>query len=183
MTAIFGALLCGILVNAIALQHGRHPAPLFGRRARASASRTLEPIPAPPPRPTSFASVPVAAPAPAETSNPTPAPRKEEARRARQDEIGALIGENVPHARRNEIGELIKESIPQGRHTERTVTAVQKALRKLGFQVKATGDLGVATRQALEKFERDRRLPISSELNPRVIHVLAARSGLSIPEE
>lgn len=166
VAAVFGALLCGILVNAIALQRGHHPAPLFGRRSHASPPRLAEPAPAPPPRPADFASPSIAAPAPLAPAL-SPLPKSEDARRVREDEIG----------------ELIETGAPPGKHAERTVTAVQKALRKLGFPVKATGDFGVATRQALERFERDRRLPISGELSPRLIHALEARSGLPIPQE
>ena len=61
------------------------------------------------------------------------------------------------------------------------IIAAQRALEKLGFQVTADGVLGSGTRAAIRKFERERDLPVTGELNPRTLRTLGARSGVSIP--
>ncbi len=59
-----------------------------------------------------------------------------------------------------------------------SVLAAQRALQKLGYEVTPDGHLGAATRQALEKFERDRRLSVNGELSPKLLHELADAVGL-----
>ncbi len=61
------------------------------------------------------------------------------------------------------------------------IVAAQRALERLGFQVIADGVLGPGTRAAIQKFERERDLPVTGELNPRTLRTLGARSGVSIP--
>ena len=48
------------------------------------------------------------------------------------------------------------------------MAAAQRALTKLGYgTLKSDGAIGPGTRQAIEKFERDRRLPVTGDLNSR----------------
>ena len=61
------------------------------------------------------------------------------------------------------------------------VAAVQKALIMSGFVLRADGVMGATTRQALERFERDRKLPVTGDLSPRTLRELAQESGVSIP--
>ena len=58
------------------------------------------------------------------------------------------------------------------------VTAVQRALSDFGYgQIKVTGVFDPDTRAALEKFERDRRLPPTGQMSDRVVRELAAMTG------
>ena len=58
------------------------------------------------------------------------------------------------------------------------VMAVQRALSEFGYgQIKASGVYDAATRVAIEKFERERRLPITGEMSDRVVRELAAMTG------
>ena len=58
------------------------------------------------------------------------------------------------------------------------VTAVQRALSDFGYgQIKPTGVFDPDTRAALEKFERDRRLPPTGQISDRVVRELAAMTG------
>ena len=58
------------------------------------------------------------------------------------------------------------------------VTAVQRALSDFGYgQIKPTGVFDPETRAALEKFERDRRLPPTGQMSDRVVRELAAMTG------
>jgi peptidoglycan hydrolase-like protein with peptidoglycan-binding domain len=58
------------------------------------------------------------------------------------------------------------------------VTAVQRALTDFGYgQIKPTGVFDPETRAALERFERDRKLPPTGQLSDRVVRELAAMTG------
>jgi peptidoglycan hydrolase-like protein with peptidoglycan-binding domain len=62
----------------------------------------------------------------------------------------------------------------------RSVASVQRALNRLGYgPVKADGIFGSGTKLALERFERDRKLPVSGEMSPRILKELAAASGIA----
>ena len=62
------------------------------------------------------------------------------------------------------------------------VLSAQRALAKLGYPVKPDGMMGAATRTAIERFEQDRRLPVTGEFNARTLRDLSAASGISIPQ-
>jgi len=82
-----------------------------------------------------------------------------------------LKAEPAPRAAvRDPIADLIA---PQPR-----VTAVQRALNDYGYgPVKATGVYGAETVAAIEKVERDRKLPVTGQISPRLMRELAALTG------
>ena len=161
---VVAGLVTGITLNAVQFQTGYHPSPLFGGpRAAASAPKSLAagapPMPAPvaaAPAPAAPSVAQLAAPRAAE---PAPAP-------AKKDPIAALLNGETP----------VEAAVPPAR-----VAAVQKALIKSGFVLRADGVMGATTRQALERFERDRKLPVTGDLSPRTLRELAQESGVSIP--
>lgn len=58
------------------------------------------------------------------------------------------------------------------------VTAVQRALNDFGYgPVKATGVYGPETVAAVQKFERDRKMPVTGQISPRLMRELAALTG------
>lgn len=58
------------------------------------------------------------------------------------------------------------------------VTAVQRALTDFGYgQIKPTGNFDPDTRAAIERFERDRRLPVTGQISDRLVRELAAMTG------
>ena len=58
------------------------------------------------------------------------------------------------------------------------ITAVQRALADFGFgQIKPTGILDSDTRAAVEKFERERRLPVDGQISDRLVRELAGMTG------
>ena len=58
------------------------------------------------------------------------------------------------------------------------VIAVQRALNDFGYgPVKATGIHGTETVSAIQKFERDRKLPVTGQISPRLVRELAALTG------
>ena len=58
---------------------------------------------------------------------------------------------------------------------------MQKALVKAGFVLRMDGMMGATTRQALERFEVERKLPVTGDLSPRTLRELASQSGVAIP--
>ena len=62
--------------------------------------------------------------------------------------------------------------------TSTRVAAVQRALTDFGYgQLQPTGVFDNATKTAIEKFERERKLPISGQISERVTRELAAVTG------
>jgi peptidoglycan hydrolase-like protein with peptidoglycan-binding domain len=60
------------------------------------------------------------------------------------------------------------------------VLSGQRALARLGYGVKVDGMMGAGTRQAIERFEQDRRLPVTGEFGPRTVRELSAVSGIMV---
>ena len=177
---VVAALATGIALNAVMFQTGHHPAPLFGGpRAVASAPKTVAvaPPPMPAPRPAALAqSAPnTAAPAPAPAAPPVVQPTAPRAT-LREAEAAPVVPKKDP------IAALLNgESAMDAAGPTARVAAVQKALIKSGFVLRADGVMGATTRQALERFERDRKLPVTGELSPRTLRELAQQSGVAIP--
>jgi peptidoglycan hydrolase-like protein with peptidoglycan-binding domain len=62
--------------------------------------------------------------------------------------------------------------------SSRRVVAVQRALTEYGYgQIKLTGIFDEATKAAVEKFERGRKLPVSGQISDRLMRELAAITG------
>jgi len=76
----------------------------------------------------------------------------------------------APRPRPDPIAELIA---PAPR-----VVAVQRALNDYGYgPVKVTGNFGAETVSAIQKFERDRKLPVTGQISVRLLRELAALTG------
>jgi hypothetical protein len=162
-----------IVVNALSFQSARHPAPFFAkgegtaavhRRAAAPASPPVMPPvepPVPPTRPTTSPAAP-----------PQPSPRV-----ALRDPIGDIIrGVDTTSSAAAAARPAEDRSEPQ-----RHVAAAQRALLKLGYgPLKVDGIMGQETRQAIERFERDRRLAPTGELGLRIVRELSAQSGIRV---
>ncbi|HYZ44182.1 MAG TPA: peptidoglycan-binding domain-containing protein, partial [Xanthobacteraceae bacterium] len=58
------------------------------------------------------------------------------------------------------------------------VVALQRALAEYGYgQIKPSGIIDAETQAAIEKFERERRLPITGQASDRLVRELAAMTG------
>jgi hypothetical protein len=136
-----------ILVNALFLQSGRHPAPIFTEVGQ-PATRTTGSIPMPPPKPQASARLPTTLPAaPVKTAA---APRAD----SRTDPIAELL------------------------EPPNQTAAVQRALAEFGYgQIKPTGTVGPETRAAIERFERERRLPVTGQISERLTRELSLLKG------
>jgi peptidoglycan hydrolase-like protein with peptidoglycan-binding domain len=204
-----------ILINALKLQPGPHPAPIFKIRPRPVASDTVNTLASLPARP---ADVPVLR---SDAGTPTPRARgdivadiqRELAKRnfydgaadgisgpktdtairdflqatglrvsaePTEELLRALVHSPIrapstrggtPAPRVDPIAELIAPS-------SKRVLAVQRALAEAGYaQIRATGVFGPETQAAIEKFERERKLPITGQISDRLIRELAALTG------
>jgi peptidoglycan hydrolase-like protein with peptidoglycan-binding domain len=84
--------------------------------------------------------------------------------------VKAPAGRGAAPARPDPIAQLIAPT--------QKVAAIQRALADFGYgQLKPTGVYDPETRAAIEKFERDRRLPITGQMSEAVVRELAAMTG------
>jgi hypothetical protein len=173
--AVSAALLTGILLNALAFQNARHPSPLFGTPiAITPEAHAPKPVPRPlsisaAPTPIAPSTQPVAIP-----TRPIGTPRDAEPAAAPPpDAIGEML--RAAPASSAAASSTSPSAIDSAR-----ILLVQKALMKLGYVVRPDGAMGSTTRQAIEKFERERGWPARGELTPRVLREISARSGLSL---
>lgn len=88
-------------------------------------------------------------------------------RTAKPKEISAAA---VGPVRNDPIANLIAPS--------KRVLSIQRALSDFGYgQIKPTGAYDPETRTAIEKFERDHKLPITGQISDRFVRELAAMTG------
>ncbi|MDF2120492.1 peptidoglycan-binding protein [Roseiarcaceae bacterium H3SJ34-1] len=177
------ALLVAIAANALFLQTARHPAPLFAgagsptpQQGGQQAGLTQPAIPVPSPRPAELAT---ASTAPAVTRATAPA----------RDIADLIEPKSRDPISKDPIAALLKGAVPAGQvpvvaasmpEASKRVVAAQKALAKLGYGVTPDGVFGAGTRQAIQRFERDRNLPQTGEVAGRTMRELAAQSGIQI---
>jgi len=135
-----------IFVNALFMQKGPHPAPIF-----APKSVMARPKPA-------SATAPMIG-QPMATAVPAPAPRPDTAPRkfGRSDPIAQLLA-------------------PSNR-----VLAVQRVLTDYGYgQIRPTGVAGPDTEEAIRKFERGKKMPVTGALSDQLVRALREMSGQRI---
>jgi Putative peptidoglycan binding domain len=174
---ILAGASAAITVNALGLQTGRHPAPLF------STGRLAFEHPLPPARP---AAAPPPGVLPAAAAVPTPPARTAFAQSSSADAVNLSRAAPADSSKpaRDAIGDLIRASDPASQAATgdaARLARAQAALTKLGYgALKADGVMGAGTRQAIERFEKDRKLPVSGELGTRTMRELAAQSRLPL---
>ena len=58
------------------------------------------------------------------------------------------------------------------------MAAVQRALTEYGYgQLKATGTIGADTQAAIQKFERERKMPVTGQVSDRLARELGTMIG------
>ena len=58
------------------------------------------------------------------------------------------------------------------------MAAVQRALTEYGYgQLKPTGTVGPDTQAAIQKFERERKIPVTGQMSDRLVRELSAMIG------
>ena len=170
---VFGSAVMGILVNALALQKERHPAPLFSPAVNADKDRegTLKDLPR-------QAAIPVPAPRPA----PAAAAALPEAASPRAEKPAIVTGSadaRIEYKAKDPIAQFLKTGLSAptpapAAEPKSNVAAAQRSLVKLGYVLRADGVAGVSTKLAIESFERERHLPVKGELSARIMREIAA---------
>ncbi len=158
--AALTAALVGIVVNALALQHARHPAPFFVRSPAVAAAPA--PAPAATPGQTAARAVGDATGAPAA---PTPPARP------------VQFGDATASGGDDAIADMLRAD--QQQEAQKRLAAAQAALVRLGYVVKADGEASAATSTALRDFERAHGLPPSNDVTPRLLKALAAAATVA----
>lgn len=187
MLVLAAGASAAVLFNALALQQGRP----------GSAGRGAAPVSAPPelrqvdtPRAPSISppvspAEPPAASAPAAAlpleapAVPTPLPPAKPVapRPAAAAPAAAVPAPTAEKAVASPAGLLPPGDVP----VSPRVMEIQKALARLGYgPIRIDGVFGAATEEAIQRFERDRRLPVTGQMSDRVIRELTAVSGFSI---
>jgi hypothetical protein len=182
------AAICAILANALFLQAGRHPSPMFGSVVTLPAPQAAVSSPLPRPRPVELISEP-------------PEIRPVEARGAEPRHIELKTDPKASDAKTvDPVGNLVVKStgaptaapvnvarppapVPATAQSvgARRVAAVQRALTQYGYgQLKPTGAVGADTQNAIAKFERDRKLPVTGQMSDRLVKELTAMTGHAI---
>ena len=167
------AVIVAIVGNALLMQAGRHPAPIFGAVTTLPAVASVPAGPLPRPRPL-------------EADTPLPEARPADLRIA--DPLTNLVkttstvpatSANIPRPPMTVPVSTRVDSVPvSGSHR---VAAVQRALAEYGYaQLKPTGVAGPDTQAAIQKFEKARKLPVTGQVSDRLVRELASTIGHSI---
>lgn len=185
MLVLAAGASAAVLFNALALQQGRPGTASRG----ATAAPDIRQVNTPRPTSTSPAVTPAAPPAasvaapaapmpldaaPAPVATPVP-PAKPAAPRAAS--AAAPAAPMAEKAAASPADLLPPGDVP----VSPRVMDIQKALARLGYgPIRIDGIFGAATEEAIQRFERDRRLPVTGQMSDRVIRELTAVSGFTI---
>jgi hypothetical protein len=175
------AAVCAIFTNALFLQAGRHPSPMFGGNVvTLPAPQPAVVSPLPRPRPAELSAKPVE-PEPVESK---PVEMKAAEPRGAEKNADAMTNlvvksTSAPAAAPANVMRP-PASIPAPAQTAgaRRVAAVQRALTQYGYgQLKPTGAVGADTQAAISKFEHARKLPVTGQMSDRLVRELTAMTG------
>jgi hypothetical protein len=187
---IAATAICAIITNALFLQAGRHPSPMFGSVVTLPAPQAAVASPLPRPRPVVEAD-------PQDTRQVEA--RGADARQAdsRNADVRNADARNADARNADALTNLVVKStsapattpanvarppapIPATAQSAgaRRVAAVQRTLTQYGYgQLKATGAVGSDTQAAIAKFERERKLPVTGQMSDRLVRELSAMVG------
>jgi hypothetical protein len=174
-----------IIANALFLQSGPHPAPMFGSVVVLPATAVAPASPLPRPRPVDMAIRPVETmPAEPKLAEPKSAEPKSAEPKA-SDPMANLVRATTAAPATSPNVLRPPASIPVSPHettgltpAARRVAAVQRTLTEYGYaQLKPTGIMGADTLAAIQKFERERKIPVTGQISDRLVHELAAVTG------
>jgi putative peptidoglycan binding protein len=197
--------IIAILTNALFLQAGRHPSPMFGGSV----------VTLPPPAPVAAVTSPIPRPRPVEAAQPVEPAVVEPPKPVEAKPVGTKSVEAKPVETRafetrasetkpsdpkpyDPMTNLVMKStsappaavpsnvlrppapIPNANLNAagKKIAAVQRALTEYGYgQLKPTGAIGADTQAAIAKFERARKLPVTGQMSDRLVHELTVMIG------
>ncbi|KRR15785.1 peptidoglycan-binding domain-containing protein [Bradyrhizobium retamae] len=189
------AAICAIVANALFLQAGRHPSPMFGSVVTLPAPQAAVVSPLPRPRPVEIARpvdsdppeirpVEVRGAEPKHVEIKSAEPRNNDSRNndsKNADPMTNLVVKSTgaPAAAPSNVVRPPAPIPTNGQSAgARRVAAVQRALTQYGYgQLKPTGAVGADTQAAISKFERDRKLPVTGQMSDRLVKELTAMIG------
>ena len=172
-----------VITNALFLQAGPHPAPMFGSTVvnlilTPTASSLL-----PRPRPAE-ADATVVEPKLAEKASESRSAEVKAAEARAGDPLASLVKTTAPS---QPTTTAALSSASNGQHPStpiaqttaaRRVAAVQRTLTEYGYgQLKATGSMGPDTQVAIQRFERERKLPVTGNVSDRLVRELGTMIG------
>jgi hypothetical protein len=206
--ALAFAAVTAIIANALFLQAGPHPSPMFGSVVVMPASLpSVSPLPRPRP------AEPMARSAEVSPSEPkvvepkssdvkgsdvkplelkapeTKAPEMKASEVKPADPLTGLLKATLGSTRASvSMVPRPPAPIPVSHNDSslspggtRRVAAVQRALTEFGYgQLKPTGTIGSETQAAITRFERERRIPVTGQMSDRLVHELSAMIGRPI---
>jgi hypothetical protein len=195
--ALAVAAIGAIVANALFLQSGPHPSPMFG---------SVVTLPAPGPSSVS----PLPRPRPAEATKAETAPVEPRVVESKAADIKAVepkasdlkasdtkaVDPLTNLVKSTSAAPVATSSIPRPPASipiasrndsnlspggSRRVAAVQRALTEYGYgQLKPTGTIGSDTQAAIAKFEHERKIPATGQMSDRMVRELSAMIGHSI---
>ena len=153
------AAVSAIITNALFLQAGRHPSPMFGSVVALPATGSVA-SPLPRPRPVDAIT---------RSAEPSPADPKPAESKAADTLANLVKSTSAPSVTPSNTAQVAGP---------RRVAAVQRALTEYGYgQLKPTGTVGSDTQAAIQKFERERKIPVTGQVSDRLVRELAAVTG------
>jgi hypothetical protein len=175
--AVAFAAVIAVIVNALFYQTGHHPSPMFGSVTVMPAAALAAANPVPRPRPAEAETIPDS-----RVAEPRSAEKPAEPRVT--DPVASLVKSTGTSSVPSTVMRP-PAPIPVASHPElplnpgqRRVAAVQRALTEYGYgQLKPTGTIGTDTQAAIQKFERERKLPLTGQISDRLMRELAAVIG------
>jgi putative peptidoglycan binding protein len=180
------AAISAIVANALFLQAGHHPSPMFGAVAGAPAQHAANPLPRPRPAEAAARSVELTS-ADVKAVEPRSDARSEPKSDAMTGLVTKAAAPPVTVAAAPSAPAVVTRppapvpvASPQTA-AGRKIAAVQRALTDYGYgQLKPTGLIGSDTQTAITKFERDRKLPVTGQMSERLVKELSAMTGRPI---
>jgi hypothetical protein len=200
------AAVSAIITNALFLQAGPHPAPMFASARLVGTPASVSVLPRP--RPAEADLTPsesrLAEPKLAEPRTPeprnleakNPEPRNPESRNPESRNSESRGADPLANLMRAAPGPAAVSapsvvrppapiSPPRTETTQSTgshrVAAVQRALTEYGYgQLKPSGTIGPDTQTAIQKFERERKMPVTGQVSDRLVRELSVVIGHSI---
>ena len=180
------AAVAAIVANALFLQTGRHPAPMFGTviNLPAPSSASLS-NPLPRPRPVGADTSPLEPRATEFRAEPKPVERAAEKPPEKPVEATASTRSSDP------MTNLVKATtsappsalrppapIPLQSPAARRIAGVQRALSEYGYgNLKITGTMSGETQSAIQKFEREHKMQVTGQVSDRLLRELGAAIG------
>src|ERR1700724_544957 len=195
------AATSAIIANALFLQTGPHPAPMFGSVVMIPQASSTVASPLPRPRPADadallsesrLAETRISEPRFPESRVVEPRPVE-----SKPTEFRTAESKTVEPKAADPLTNLVKTPgagapgywtvppppapippAPGPTVGSRRVAAVQRALTEYGYgQLKPTGTIGPETQAAIQKLERERKLPMTGQVSDRLVHELSTVIG------